>query len=78
MSLADEAINHLKDKQVVVVTNIESEGYLQEIAGKLIGGSDGCLVVRQGDDELPTVVNTDHIAWIYEETPDEEDTDEEE
>ena len=78
MSLADEAINHLKDKQVVIVTNIESEGYLQEIAGILVSGSDGCLLVRQADDESPTVVNTAHIAWVYEETSEKEDTDEEE
>ena len=76
MSLADEAIKYLKDKQVVVVTNIESEGYLQEIAGMLVSGSDGCLVVRQGDGDSPTVVNTVHIAWIYEETSEEENTDE--
>ncbi len=73
MSLADEAIKHLKDKRVVVVTNIESEGYLQEIAGILVSGSEGCLVVRQGDEESPTVVNTAHIAWIYEETSEEEE-----
>ena len=77
MSLADEAIKYLKDKQVVVVTNIESEGYLQEIAGVLLSGSDGCLVVRQGDEDSPTVVNTAHIAWIYEEASGEGDKDEE-
>ena len=76
MSLADESIKYLKDKQVVVVTNIESEGYLQEIAGILLSGSEGCLVGRQGDEDSPTVVNTRHIAWIYEETSEEEDTDE--
>ena len=78
MSLADEAIKYLKDKQVVVVTNIESEGYLQEIAGVLLSASDGCLVVRQGDEDSPTVVNTAHIAWIYEETSEGENTDAEE
>ena len=43
MSLVDEAVKHLKDKQVVIVTNIESEGYLQEIAGILGGAGNHCF-----------------------------------
>ncbi|MEK7777084.1 MAG: hypothetical protein AAB303_00470, partial [Chloroflexota bacterium] len=64
MSLVDEAIKHLKGKQVIVVTSLESDDYLQEVAGVLVDGADGCLVVRQEDDTSPTMINSDFIAWI--------------
>ena len=68
MALEDEAVKYLKDKSVVVVTSLESEGYLQEIVGVLLDGADGCLVVQQEEEASPTIINTAHIAWVYEET----------
>ena len=73
MSLVDEAIKHLKGKPVVVVTALESEGYLQEIAGILLDGAEGCLVVQQEEEESPTIINAAHVAWLYQETPEEGD-----
>ena len=70
MPLVDEALKHLKGKWVVVVTGVESEGYLQEIVGTLLDGSDGCLVVQQEAEASPTVINTAYVAWIFEETGD--------
>ena len=78
MSLVDEAVKYLKGKQVIVVTNLESEGYLQEIAGVLVDGVDGCLVIQQEEEESPTLVNATHVAWIYEETEHDEEEEEEE
>ena len=73
MALEDEAVKYLKDKSVVVVTSLESEGYLQEIVGVLLDGADGCLVVQQEEDASPTIINAAHIAWVYEETGEEEE-----
>lgn len=77
MSLVDEAIKHLKGKLVVVVTSVESDGYLQEVAGVLEDGGDGCLVVRQGQEASPTVINEAFIAWVYEDTGEDEEEEEE-
>ncbi len=66
MSLVDEAVKRLKGKRVVVVTSVESEGYLQEIVGELQDGSDGCLIVMQDEDASPTIVNGAFVAWVYE------------
>ena len=73
MSMVDEALKHLKDKAVVVVTSLENEGYLQELEGVLVDGSEGCLVVQQGDDASPTIINVAHVAWVYEDTGDEDE-----
>ena len=72
MALIDEALKHFKGKLVVVVTSLESEGYLQEIVGVLLDGADDCLVLQQEGEESPTIVNVAHVAWIFEETGDEE------
>ncbi|MBI4202196.1 MAG: hypothetical protein HY532_03660 [Chloroflexi bacterium] len=68
MPFSEEILKHLKGKQVIVVTSLESEGYLQELDGLLLDGGDGYIVVQQGDGNSPTVVNTNFVAWIYEET----------
>lgn len=78
MSLVDEAIKHLKGKAVIVVTSLESEGYLQEVPGILEDGSDGCLVVRQEGEASPTIINATYIAWIYEDTGSDDEDEEEE
>ena len=70
MALIDEVIKYFKDKPVVVVTTLESEDYHEEIVGILMDGGDGCLVVQQGDDDSPTIINAAHVAWVYEETSD--------
>lgn len=77
MALVDEAVKYLKDKSVVVVTSLESEGYLQEIVGVLLDGADGCLVVQQEEEASPTIINVAHIAWVYEETGEGEEEEEE-
>ncbi len=73
MALEDEALKYLKGKQVVVGTTVQSEGYIQEISGTLIDGGQGYLVVQEGEDNSPTIVNSAHVAWVYEETEDDED-----
>ena len=78
MALVDEALKYLKGKRVVVVTNVESEGYLQEVVGVLLDGAQDCLIVLEGEDESPTVINAAHVAWIYEEASDEEEEEQEE
>ncbi len=75
MALEDEALKYLKGKQVVVGTTVQSEGYLQEISGTLIDGGLGYLVVQEGEDNSPTIVNSAHVAWVYEETEDDEEGD---
>ncbi len=93
MGLVEQAAKFYKGKQVIIVTSLlDSEGYLQEIAGKLTDAIDGCLVVEQGaystaDDRedagplkgpaIPTLVSADYVAWMYEETGEEEPDDEE-
>ena len=72
MGLAEQALAQFKNKPIVIVTTLESEGFLQEVAGVLEEGADGYLVVRDQDNGMPTVVNTSHVAWIYEETDEEE------
>lgn len=73
MSLVEEAGRYLKGKRVVIVTSVESEGYLQEVVGVLKEASDGCLVVQQEADEgTPTLVNAAHVAWVYEEPEEDE------
>jgi len=72
MSLVNEALKYLKEKQVIIVTDLDSDGYLQEIAGTLVGGDEGCLVIQQVEGESPTLINSVHIAWIYEEAGEEE------
>jgi len=78
VSLVDEAIKHLKGKQVIVITSLESEDYLQEVSGILVDGADGCLVVQQEDAASPTIINADFVAWIYEDTGEEDEEEEEE
>lgn len=73
MALAEEAVKHLKGKQVVVVTSVQSESYLQEIVGTLLEGVDGCLVVQQETDSSPTIINAAIVAWVYEATGEEEE-----
>ena len=73
MSLVDEAVKHLKGKHVVVVTSVESEGYLQEVSGVLLNGADGCLVVQQEEESSPTIINAAFVAWVYEETGEEDE-----
>ena len=73
MALVDEAVKYLKGKSVVVVTSLESEGYLQEIVGVLLDGADGCLVVQQEEGVSPTIINAAHIAWVYEDTGEDEE-----
>ncbi len=77
MSLVDEAIKHLKGKQVIVVTSLASEGYLQEVSGILVNGADGCLVVQQEEAASPTLINSAFVAWIYEDTGEEDEEEEE-
>ncbi len=77
MALVDEALKYLKGKRVVVVTDVESEGFLQEIVGVLLDGAEDCLIVLEGGDESPTIINAAHVAWMYEETLDEEEEEEE-
>jgi len=66
MSLVEESVKYFKDKNVVIVTDVETEGSIEEIAGVLLGGSDDCLLVKDDGDNLPTIINVAHIAWIYE------------
>ena len=73
MGLAEQALKQFKNKPVVIVTTVESEGFLQEVAGVLEDADDDYLLVRDQDNDMPTVVNVSHVAWIYEETPDEEE-----
>lgn len=73
MGLAEQALRHFKDKSVVIVTTVKSEGFLQEVAGVLEDGGDGYLLVRDQDNDMPTVVNVSHVAWIYEETLEDEE-----
>ena len=68
MSLVNEAIKHLKGKQIIVVTSLESEGYLQEVSGLLVDGADGYLVVQQEKAGSPTIINSAFVAWVYEDT----------
>lgn len=73
MALEDAALQYLKGKQVVVGTTVQSEGYLQEISGTLIECGQGYLVVQEEEDSSPTIVNSAHVAWVYEETEDDEE-----
>ena len=73
MGLAEQALRHFKNKPIVIVTTLESEGFLQEVAGVLEDGDDDYLLVRDQDNGMPTVVNVSHVAWIYEETLEEEE-----
>ena len=68
MGLAEQALRHFKNKPIVIVTTVESEGFLQEVAGVLEDGADDYLLVRDQDNGMPTVVNVSRVAWIYEET----------
>jgi len=77
MGLVEQAAKYYTGKQVIIVTtSLDSEGYLQEIAGTLSYAVDGCLVIEQEEAAAPTLVNANHVAWIYEETGEEEDEDE--
>ena len=79
MGLEEQAAKYLKGRQVIIVTSsLDSEGYLQEIAGTLLDAVEGCLIVEQGEEAAPTLVNPDHVAWVYEDTEQEEDEGEEE
>ncbi len=73
MGLAEQALRHFKNKPIVIVTTIESDGFLQEVAGVLEDGAGDYLLVRDQDNGMPTVVNVSHVAWIYEETLGEEE-----
>ena len=46
---------------------------MQEVAGVLEDGDDDYLLVRDQDNDMPTVVNVSHVAWIYEETLEDEE-----
>ena len=79
MGLVEQAAKYYKGKQVIIVTtSLDSEGYLQEIAGTLSDAVDGCLIVEQETAAAPTLINADHVAWMYEETGEEKDDDDEE
>ena len=74
MGLVEQAAKYLKGKPVVIVTSaLDSEGYLQEIAGTLVEAVDGCLVVEQDKEAAPTLVNADHVVWVYEDTGEEDE-----
>ena len=73
MGLAEQALKQFKGKPVVIVTTVKSEGFLQEVAGVLEDGGDGYLLVRDQDNDMPTVVNVSHVAWVYEETLEDEE-----
>lgn len=68
MAFVDETLRQLQGKQVVIVTTLESDGFLQEIGGTLVGGGDGHLLVQQAEDESPTIININVVAWVYEES----------
>ena len=68
MELVEETLKYLQGKPVVVVTTLQDQGVLQELAGVLLDGRGDCLVVQQGDSKSPTLVNVANVAWIYEET----------
>ena len=77
MGLEEQATKYLKGKQVIIVTSsLDSEGYLQEIAGTLLDAVDGCLIVEQDEEAAPTLVNPDHVAWVYEDVGDNEEEEE--
>ena len=73
MGLAEQALKQFKGKPVVIVTTLESEGFLQEVAGVLEDGADDYLLVRDQDNDMPTLVNVSHVAWVYEETLEDEE-----
>ena len=78
MGLEEQAAKYLKGRQVIIVTSsLDSEGYLQEIAGTLLDAVEGCLIVEQGEEAAPTLVNPDHVAWVYEDASDDEYEDDE-
>ena len=72
MGLAEQALRHFKNKPIVIVTTVVESDGLQEVAGVLEDGADDYLLVRD-QDGMPTVVNVSHVAWIYEETLEEEE-----
>ena len=76
MSLVDTALKHLKGKRVVVVCAFREEDYLQELTGTLIDGQEDCLVIQEEDDPSPTVVNAAFVAWVYEDTGEDEEAEE--
>ena len=77
MGLVEQSAKYLRSKPVIIVTSLlDSEGYLQEIAGTLLDAVDGCLIVEQEEGVAPTVVNAEHVAWVYEETGEEEEEEE--
>ncbi len=77
MGIVEQAEKYLKGKQVIIVTNsLDSDGYVQEIAGTLLEAVDDCFVLGQSDEASPTLVNANHIAWIYEDIGEEEDEEE--
>ena len=77
MGLEEQVGKYMRGKQVIIVTTaLDSEGYLQEIAGTLLEAVDGCLVIEQNQELAPTLVNPAHVTWIYEDSSDEEYEDE--
>ena len=78
MGLEEQALKYMRGKQVIIVTSaLDSEGYLQEIAGTLLEAVDGCLVIEQDQELAPTLVNSTHVAWVYEDASDDEYEDDE-
>ena len=77
MGMVEQMAKYLKGKQVIIVTTaLDSEGYLQEIAGTLKDAVDECLIVEQDEDVAPTLVNAAHVVWVYEDTGEEEEEEE--
>ena len=76
MGLEEQVSKYMRGKQVIIVTSaLDSEGYLQEIAGTLLEAVDGCLVIEQDQELAPTLVNPAHVTWIYEDSSDEDSSD---
>jgi|GEM_PF-3119954 hypothetical protein len=78
MGITEQAEKHLKGKSVIIVTNsLDSDGYVQEIAGTLLEAIDNCFVLGQLQEKSPTLVNAHYVAWIYEDEGDNEADEEE-
>ena len=51
MGIVEQAEKYLKGKQVIIVTNsLDSDGYVQEIAGTLLEAVDDCFVLGQSSE----------------------------
>lgn len=78
MGLAEMALRHLKGRRVVVVSTLKEDDLIQELGGVLIDGEAGCLVLQEEEETSPTIVNAAFVAWVYEDTGQDEGGDDEE